>query len=203
MAEYRYKTMDVAYPGPFREISKKDATIAFHATMLEKSWRVNYFLKFLSDNSNLHLSLQSSFLELDPLPEIITSLGGRRPSTAADEQVAFENVPKQFREYMRETLPRWESTTESLLMAFDAGLFWGDLFIGKYPVAKWAIGGGGKLSFDYQWPVIIGEANRKMEFNPVREMHEFIQNMANGRISKWTLSSISTARARGLHLVAN
>ena len=107
-------------------------------------------------------------------------------------------TPQVFQDIVSEHIPKWEPDGATADMCFDAGLLWGQAFLAKFPQAKWSIGKPPKLSFDFQYPVIVGVEDPREEFNPLRSFFWSISDIIEGEAYSWTLSSISVASVESL-----
>lgn len=188
-----YRFLEFPYPGSYCDISKKESANAFSLLMSQRDERVANFLAYTKLILCVELSLHSPFEDLDELPKRISSKGEREPVNSLDYAKMLDALPEGRREFIRGVLPKWEPNLTTLEIGFDAGVVWGEIFITKYQNCRWAVGGHGKRSIDFQQPVIVGPERHGMEFNPIREFQTFLRGIASNSPDHRTISSVSSS----------
>ena len=198
-----YEPIQYPYPGTYEEITRREARAGLELLLKQKAERIDRFQAYLLANTGIELSTSSTFEELDVLPEVLAGLGKRIPVRQERVEELVGAMPKELQGFFRSQMPKWEPDMQSLLLGFDAGLLWGDIFIRKYPSSHWAIGRGGKTCVDFQHPVITAQPPTYLDFNPIRELSVFIHRIVSEKPDRWKPSMITKHRAFALGLDVN
>jgi hypothetical protein len=173
---------------------------AFALLMDQMPTRIETITDYLFESQGVRYSLDSNDEELERLPDFISKLGGLRTLSDQEFESSIENAHPGLKDFFRNELPRTDLDEETLAMATDAGLLWGEIFRHRYPQAVWQIGAKPRSSIDYGWPVLAGSPFNRSEFNPQRELIGFVYEHLERTPSHRTICRLTKLRAHALGL---
>jgi len=163
--------------------------------------RVANISNFLYQAHSLRIESTSPDSDLDKLPGLIASLGAWEPLTDEEFEKTLVDARPQALEMLRSVMPRQILSGETIAMARDAALLWGEAFRFRHPLAKWDIGAKPKSSIHYGDAVLVGTDEFRSEFGVKELLYSHVAMALGNRPSRWTLSGLMKIRAVELGLV--
>lgn len=182
------------YDHPLQDMKPSELKRTFEAIMESMSRRVANISGFLCEAHGVRLTPECSDEEIDRLSWLIASLGGRVEMSEEEFEARLAGVPEWKKEVFRSIFPRGTMSDETLLMAFDGALLWGEAYRIRYPLARWTIGRKPKSSIHCGQPVLVGD-DPNYEFGPFFELRGHVSSLTIGQPHTWSLSELMRMRA--------
>ena len=195
-----YLTERIPYDRKNREMTPGALKKSFASVMESMPRRIDHFSGYLYESSGVLVTARASDEEINALPGLIAKCGGLWNPTRLLEGAHELTDDKRFAISVIGHDPGLTLTPETVDMAFDGALLWGEVFRNRYPEAHWDIGEKPKSMVDYGDPVLAGPYKYLNQFGVRRELFAHVGCILHGRPFKANLTEIMKIRAFNLGL---